>query len=410
MYSYKDNQLYAESVSVLDIVNQVDTPAYIYSKSKIEANVREIRSAFSTFADINYDICYAVKANSNLSILRFISSLGLGIDVVSLGELKRAFSIHADKIVFSSVGKTEDEIRYALSLGVLTFNVESFEELECIHNIASQEKKVAPISIRVNPEIQAGGHKHISTGTSENKFGVDKDRLLEFYHRAKALEYIDIVGIQAHIGSQIFSVDTYICLLKALLGYVTDLEKIGVMISIIDIGGGFGVDYHGTSSFDFRTFASQISEIFPKNKKLIIEPGRYIVANSGILVSKVLYLKSSSLKNFVIIDGAMTDLLRPSLYDSYHDVIPVVQYQREYVKCDIVGAVCESVDYFAKDRFLQQCKSGDYVAVKDVGAYGFVMTSNYNSRCRPPEILVDKADIQVIRARETFQNLVEHEI
>lgn len=409
MFSYAKNTLHAENVPVKTIAEKAGTPVYIYSESEVRANFRAFDRALSFVPHL---ICYALKANSNLSLARILCREGAGTDIVSGGELYRALRAGFDpgKIVFSGVGKTKEEMRYALSKGILMFNVESLEELAALNAVAKSMNKKAPIAIRVNPEVEAGGHHHISTGTSENKFGIHRNYLFHAYDAARRLKNLNVLGLQAHIGSQITSVTPFVILLKTLLKFTEELSERGVQLKYLDMGGGLGITYKNETP----PSPSDLARAFKphlKNKKLtlLFEPGRFLVGPAGILVTKVLYRKETGRKTFVIVDAAMNDLARPALYDAYHEIVPVHRNSTLPKTVDVVGPVCESGDYFARGRKIPFPKIGDFLAIENAGAYGFSMSSQYNSRPRAAEVLVIGKKWSMIRQRETLKDLVRGE-
>ena len=409
MFRYQRNALYAEGVPVSDIAGKVGTPVYVYSRSRILGNFNRFDKAFAKFPHL---ICYALKANSNLAVARTLSGAGAGADIVSGGELYRALKagFPAGKIVFSGVGKTRDEMAFALKKGILAFNVESLEELKALNAVAAGLRRKAPVSIRINPDVAADTHHHITTGTAENKFGIHKRFLFDAYGLARDLRSIEIRGIQAHIGSQITSVRPFVTLLKAMLGFVDDLSARGIRLRCLDLGGGLGISYRGEkppAPADLaKAFAPQIKG---RDLTLLFEPGRFLVGESGILVTRVLYRKDSGHKTFVIVDAAMNDLARPALYDAYHEIVPVHRNGSPARVVDVVGPVCESGDYFAKGRKIEFPGSGDLLAIENAGAYGFSMSSQYNSRPRAAEVLVEGRKWRVVRKRETLEDLVRGE-
>ena len=411
-FRYRNGVLHCEDVSLLEIAKQVGTPFYCYSLSYIEKRFKEYKDGF---AGKEHLICYAIKANSNLSVLHFLASLGSGADIVSGGELFRALKagINPQKIVYSGVGKKEEEIRYALREGILMLNVESLEELELISQVASSIKKKAPIAFRVNPDVDPKTHPYISTGLKKNKFGLSIDQALYGYKKAIGLEWIDIKGIDCHIGSQILETKPFIDAFKRVKALVQAVEQMGINISYIDIGGGLGISYKEDEvPPDPISYVKEILEEAKglDRKTIIVEPGRSIVGNSGALVTKILYFKDNSNKSFYIVDAAMNDLGRPSLYDAYHQILPVVKPDLyDEVKVDIVGPICETGDFFARDRMMPKLDSGAFLAVMNSGAYGFSMSSNYNSRPRVPEIVVRGNKFFVARERETYEDLIGHE-
>ena len=409
MIKYKLNRLQVDGVSVEKLARSYGTPLYVYSGDIIVDNFRKFDRAFS---HVPHLICYALKANSNLSIARILRQAGAGTDIVSGGELYRALKagFEPQKIVFSGVGKTADEMRFALRTGILTFNVESLEELQALNRVAKSLRKKAPVSIRINPDVAAGGHHHITTGTSENKFGIFKKYLFEAYGLARSLSHLEIKGLQAHIGSQITTVAPFETLLKALLGYVDQLGDQGIRIRYLDVGGGLGISYEKETP----PTPKDLSKVFKPHLKgrdltLLFEPGRFLVGESGILVTQVLYRKKTLHKTFVIVDAAMNDLARPALYDAYHHIVPVTKKLRRKEIVDIVGPVCESGDYFAKARSIGYPEQGEFMAIENAGAYGFAMSSQYNSRPRAAEILVENHRAKLVRKRETLEDLIRGE-
>lgn len=409
MFHSIDNKLYVDKISVEKLARSLRTPLYIYSHSQIVENYQKFDQAFS---QIPHLICYALKANSNLTIAKTLRQEGAGSDIVSGGELSRALlaGFSPKKIVFSGVGKTHEEMRFALKKNILSFNVESLEELKVLNNIAKSMGKKAPIAIRVNPDVDAGTHRHITTGTAENKFGIHKKFIFEAYKTARSLKNIAIQGIQAHIGSQITSTAPFVTLLTTLLNYVDELAKQGIKISHLDVGGGLGICYDKENPPSPLSLSKAfIPHLKGRNLTLLFEPGRFLVGNAGILVTKVLYRKKTGIKTFIIVDAGMNDLARPALYDAYHEIVPVVTKNNAKKKVDVVGPVCESGDYFARGRSLEYPKQNDLLAIKNTGAYGFAMSSQYNSRPRSAEILVKGKKYSVIRKREKFLDLVCHE-
>jgi len=413
-FDYRDNELYCEKVRIKEIAKEADTPFYLYSQKTLIDNYKAFDEAFK---EIDHLICYSCKANSNLSICKLLKEQGAGADVVSGGELYKALKVGVDpkKIVFSGVGKTRGEIEYALKNNILMLNVESIPELELTDEIAGRLKKKAPIALRINPDINPNTHPHISTGLAKSKFGIEISRAKEVYKKAKELENIEVLGIHMHIGSQITELEPFVDSLKKIVRLVRELEKEGIGLRYLDIGGGLGISYREAEKAPTPgEFAGRLKPLIKELKcKIILEPGRAIVGSAGILITKVLYVKKTSKKNFVIVDGAMNDLIRPSLYDAYHEIIPVQKLRTPSSELrttvDIVGPVCESGDYFAKDRELAEVKSGDLLAILDTGAYGFSMSSNYNARPKVAEILVEKDKYCIIRKREGYSDLIREE-
>jgi len=408
-FNYVGNELYCEQVPVKKIVEEVGTPAYIYSSSTLRSHY----SAFdSAFAEIPHLVCFAVKANSNLSILRLFAKEGGGVDIVSGGELFRALKagIEPQKIVFAGIGKTGEEIAYALQSNILMFNVESPLELKKINEVAGGLGLKARVALRVNPDIDPKTHPYISTGLKKSKFGIDIKQALKEYQLASALPHIEVVGIHKHIGSQITEIQPFVAAMEKILDLVARLKDEGIKIKYIDAGGGLGIRYGEEEPPHPRDLgAALLPMIKGLDCTLIFEPGRVIVGNAGILVTKVLYLKSSEVKNFVIIDAGMNDLIRPSLYDAYHEILPVKKSQAVYITSDVVGPICESGDFLAKDRKIARPEPGEYLAVMSAGAYGFTMSSNYNSRPRSAEVLVEGDQYRVIRKRESYEDLIRGE-
>ena len=410
-FEYRHGELYCEQVPVSQIAKEVGTPCYIYSH---ETLTRHFRAYDGAFKDIPHIVAFAMKANSNLAILRLMAKEGSGVDIVSGGELFRALKadVPPSKIVFAGVGKSADEIRDALKAGILMFNVESSAELRAIDEVAASVGKKARVALRINPDIDPKTHPYISTGLKKSKFGIAADRALEEYKLASSLRHIEIVGVHAHIGSQLTEVTPFVEALKKVVALVEALKAQGIGIQYLNVGGGLGITY----SDEKPPLPKDLAEaIFPlvkdRNLTLVMEPGRVIVGNAGILVTRALYQKDGEAKRFVIVDAAMNDLIRPSLYSAYHDIRPVSEslLARSKHSVDVVGPVCESGDFLAKDRMLPEVKPGDLLAVMSAGAYGFVMASNYNSRPRVPEVLVKDAEVHVIRARESYEDLVRGE-
>lgn len=408
-FQFRGNELYAEDIPVRRLAETYGTPLYIYSKKTILRHVQAYKDAFR---DIRHLICYAVKANSNLFILRIMNSLGCGADVISGGELYRSLKagIRPERIVYAGVGKTEEEIRYGLKAGILMFNVESPEELKEINRIAGLMKKKAPIALRVNPDIDAKTHPYISTGLRKHKFGISIEDALENYLLAERLEHIEIRGIHKHIGSQITDVRPFVDGLRGILSLVDELESRGIRIRYIDMGGGLGITYRDEEPPHPSHLASSVKSLLKgRDITLIVEPGRSIIGNAGILVTKVLYHKRTGERNFIIVDAGMNDLIRPALYGAYHEIVPCCKRNREKIVADIVGPVCESGDFFAKEMEIEAVPPGEYLAIMSAGAYGFSMSSNYNSRPRPAEVMVSGKRSVLIRKRETLQDLIRHE-
>ncbi len=410
-FEYHQGELYCEQVPISRIAKEVGTPCYVYSHSTL---IRHFRAYDSAFKNIPHVIAFAMKSNSNLAILSLMAKEGSGVDIVSGGELFRALKsgVPASKIVFAGVGKTADEIREALKADILMFNIESSAELQAIQAVAASVGKKARVALRINPDVDPKTHPYISTGMKKSKFGIAADRALEEYKMAASLNHIEVVGVHAHIGSQLTEVTPFVDSLKKVVGLIGTLKAQGINIQYLNIGGGLGITYSEEKPPLPQDLADAISPIVTNlGLTLVMEPGRVIVGNAGILVTKALYLKEGEAKNFVIVDAAMNDLIRPSLYGAYHEIKPVNEEagHRAKQQVDIVGPVCESGDFLAKDRLLAAVKPGELMAVMSAGAYGFVMASNYNSRPRIPEVLVKGGDIHVIRERETYEDLVKGE-
>ena len=400
--------LFAEDVSLEKIANQFGTPTYIYSKNTL---IQTFESFKKGLLKTNHLVCFAVKANSNIAILNLFASLGAGFDIVSGGELERVLYAGGDpqKIVFSGVGKTVSEIEAALKANILCFNVESRSELLRIEAVASKINIKAPISIRVNPDVDAKTHPYISTGLKDNKFGVDFNQALALYLEAKDLSHIEIKGIDCHIGSQITELKPFVDALDRVLSLVDQLKKNDIHLSHVDIGGGIGICYQDESPPDFEIYTKEIlSKIQSLDVKIIFEPGRALVGNAGVLLSKVEYLKQNDVKHFAVIDAAMNDLMRPTLYDAYHEIKIVREHDTKLQSFDIVGPVCESGDFIAKNRSLK-LKENDLICIMSAGAYGMSMSSNYNSRGRAAEVMVDQDKIFEIRTREKSSDLFKLE-
>lgn len=408
-FYFKNGELYCEDVSVRKIVEKTGTPVYIYSASSIRNSIKNLR----THLPENSLICYSLKANSNASVLKIVREENCGADVVSGGELFRALraQIPPQKIVFSGIGKTEEEIEFALRSGILFINVESEEELEVVNEVGRKCSMRAPISVRVNPDVSSDTHHYIKTGMKENKFGLLEEEALVLYRKAREMENVKILGIQCHIGSQILSVEPFKIAFNKLKNFIMKLKEYGIEIKFIDFGGGIGIRYKDEDSqFDLHSYGKIIKDItFSFNLSGIVEPGRYIVGEAGILVGRVLYFKKTPFKNFIITDIGMNDLIRPSLYGAYHRIVPLKEMEGNYLRVDVVGPVCESGDFIARDITLPSLKRNDYLAVLCAGAYGFTMSSNYNSRPRPPEVMVEEGNFTIARVRECYEDLIFHE-
>jgi len=413
-FEYRNGEMFAEGVALKRIAQEVGTPAYIYSLATLKRHFKVFDQAF---AKARHIVCFSVKANSNLALLRAFAKEGSGFDIVSEGELFRALKVGADprKIVFSGVGKKRQEIEYALKSGILMFNVESEEELFALDEIAAGIGKKAPISLRVNPDVDPQTHPYISTGMKKAKFGVDIKKSLETYKKAVSLRNVDVVGVDCHIGSQLTSVTPFVDALAKVREYLDrvlagEMKREGAQIRYLDLGGGLGINYHDeTPPLPDEYAAAIIQGLQGLDVTLILEPGRVIVGNAGILLTEVQYLKETETKKFVIVDGGMNDLIRPALYGSYQAIQPVVQTNADKMVADVVGPICESGDFFAKDREIARPKRGDLLAVMSAGAYGFTMASNYNSHPKPPEVLVDGDQYYIVRRRESLDDLINGE-
>lgn len=401
-FNYRNGELYAEDVPVADIAERFGTPAYVYSRATLERHYRAYDEALGEHAHL---VCYAVKANSNLAVLNVLARLGAGFDIVSAGELERVLRAGGDpgKVVFSGVGKQEWEMKRALQAGVRCFNVESDTELDRLNAVAGELGVKAPVSLRVNPDVDAGTHPYISTGLKENKFGIDIAEAPQVYARAAGLPNLDVHGVDCHIGSQLTSVSPFLDALDRVLALIDTLAQQGIHIRHLDMGGGLGVTYDQEQPPQPADYVKALAEKLGDRKlELILEPGRSIAANAGILLTRVEFLKCTEHRNFAIIDAAMNDLIRPALYSAWQAIIPVQPHQQAEEKSwDLVGPVCETGDFLGKDRKLR-LQAGDLLAVRSAGAYGFVMASNYNTRNRPPELMVDGDQVHVVRRRETL--------
>ena len=405
-FSYKNQSLHAEDIDVKALAAQYGTPLYVYSRATLERHWHAFNDALG---DHPHLICYAVKANSNIGVLSVLAKLGSGFDIVSGGELARVIEAGGDmsKVVFSGVGKTPEEIEFALQQGIHCFNVESEPELERINAVAGKLGKKAPISLRINPDVDAKTHPYISTGLKANKFGIARERAVEVYSLAASLEHLNVVGMDCHIGSQLTETGPFVDALDRLLELVDELSAKGIEISHLDVGGGLGVTYKDETPPHPKEYAKAIAAKMAgrEHLTLIMEPGRAIAANAGIMLTKVEFVKEGEDKSFAIVDAAMNDLIRPSLYSAWMSIIPVDENptHKSHVY-DVVGPICETGDFIGKDRELA-IAPGDLLAVRSAGAYGFVMASNYNTRCRPAELLVDKSDVHVVRERENLKDL-----
>ncbi|MCB9757839.1 MAG: diaminopimelate decarboxylase [Candidatus Omnitrophica bacterium] len=408
-FKFRNKELYCENVKVADVAKAVGTPFYLYSHNTLVDHLTKIQRAF---AKVNPIVCFAMKSNGNLAVLKTLANYGAGFDIVSLGELNKARKIGADpkKIVFASVGKTEEEIMIALKAGILFFNVESVPELTEINRIAKRMGKIAPVALRINPDVAAATHNFITTGTLKNKFGIDLASTRKILKERKKYKHIKIIGLHIHIGSQIISAKPFINAIKKLIEFLESLRDEKNDIEYLDIGGGMGIIYKDENPQTAQNYADAILPYLEKTGlKIVMEPGRFIVGNAGIFVTKVLYLKDNGFKKFLIVDGGMNDLLRPSLYDAYHEIVTVKSTSAKTMLMDVVGPICESGDFLGRDRQLPALKNGDLLAVMSTGAYGYVMSSNYNVRCRVPEVLVKDKIFAVVKKRETYEDLLRGE-
>ena len=409
-FNYKNDELYAEDVAVAQLAEQFGTPLYVYSRATLERHWHAFDNALEGHPHL---ICYAVKANSNLALLNLLARLGSGFDIVSQGELERVLAAGGEpsKILFSGVAKTTTEIKRALEVGIRCFNVESLPELDRINQIAGELGVKAPISLRINPDVDAKTHPYISTGLKENKFGISHQLAREAYRYANQLPNLNVIGIDCHIGSQLIEISPFLDATERLLVLMDQLAEDGIHIHHLDLGGGLGVRYDNETPALPSDYAKAILAKLGKHTdlELFLEPGRAIVANAGIMLTKVEYLKEQDGHNFAIVDAGMNDLIRPALYEAWMKIIPVKQYQQGTTKLyDVVGPVCETSDFLGKQRELN-VQQDDILVVRSAGAYGFTMSSNYNSRCRPAEVMIDGDKAYLVRARETFADLWQSE-
>lgn len=406
-FSPREGQLFAEDIPVSKLADQFGSPLYIYSRAMLEQHYQDLDNAFG---DHPHQICYAVKANSNIAVLNVLARLGAGFDIVSSGELTRVLKAGGDpaKVVFSGVGKTAEEMAFALKIGIHCFNVESAAELELLNMVATELDLTAPIALRVNPDVDAQTHPYISTGLKENKFGVDIEEAPALYQRAQAMSHIEVIGVDCHIGSQLTSLEPFADAKARVMALVDNLASQGITIRHLDLGGGLGVTYQQETPPSAADYVKTLLDGLPKDLPVHIEPGRSIAANAGIFVTQVLYLKPTEHKNFAIVDGAMNDLIRPSLYSAWQEIVPVQPHDADCRNWDIVGPVCETGDFLGKDRALS-LEAGDLLAVRSAGAYGFTMASNYNSRNRVAEVMIDGDQVYLIRQRETIEDQLRGE-
>ncbi len=407
-FNYRDNRLFAEDVAIEDIIKEHGSPCYIYSRATFERHWRAFDDALSAHDHL---VCFAVKANSNLAVLNILARTGSGFDIVSGGELERVLAAGGEpgKIVFSGVGKTATEMRRALGVGIRCFNVESEAELILLNDVAGEMGRIAPISIRVNPDVDAKTHPYISTGLKENKFGIDITRASEIYERASKMVNLKIEGVDCHIGSQLTETRPFIDALDRVLALIDQLAEMDINIHHLDLGGGLGIQYRDETPPLPAEYAKALSaKLVGRELQILIEPGRAIAGNAGILVTQVEFLKNNGEKHFAIVDAAMNDLMRPALYSAWQDIIPVNKKDGRSECYDIVGPICETGDFLGKDRQLI-LEAGDLLAVRSSGAYGFTMSSNYNTRPRVAEIMVDGDKVHVVRERETIESLYANE-
>lgn len=408
-FQYRDNELYIEDVPLSRIAAETGTPTYVYSS---RALAEQFHAFDNAFAGQDHLICYAVKANFSLAVMRLFANYGGGADVVSGGELFRALKagVPAKRICFSGVGKTEAEIKQALEAGILMFNVESMAELETLNRLAGQVGQIAPMAVRVNPDVNPKTHPYISTGLKKNKFGLDMEAALEAYATARDMANVNPIGIDCHIGSQLTEISPFVEAVKRLKDLIEKLTSMGVMLKYLDIGGGLGITYKEENPPQPLEYAVALgAELAGLGLTLILEPGRVMVGNAGALLTKVVYVKQNSVKKFLIVDVGMNDLLRPALYQSYHYIQPLKQPGEGLEKVDVVGPICESSDFLAQDRDMPPVEAGEYLAVMSAGAYGMTMSSQYNARPRAAEVMVSGSDFTVVRERETFEDLIKGE-
>ena len=409
-FPYKNNEMFVENIAISDIAQKVQTPFYCYSSAAIETSFNDYQQAFSEQDTL---ICYAVKANSNQAVLATLAKLGSGADVVSMGEIRRAIAagIPAKKIVYSGVAKTQEEIQYALSLGIFQFNVESEPELELISKVATSVDATAAISFRINPDVCAQTHAKISTGKAENKFGIPISKAKIAYERAAQLPGIKVQGVDVHIGSQLTNLAPFEEAYQRIAELVVELRTAGHDINVIDVGGGLGITYLDEVIPSKQAYADMVeAQLGHLNCKIVLEPGRSLLGNAGILVSNVVYVKSGEERQFLMLDAGMNDLIRPSMYEAFHQILAVNNKNKPLTTYDVVGPVCETGDTFAKARQVHQCSTGDLVAIMSSGAYGAVMSSSYNTRMLAPEVLVKNNDFAVVRARPDYDTVINADV
>jgi diaminopimelate decarboxylase len=405
-FAYREHRLHCEQVPLASIAREVGTPCYVYSKQRVLENCRNFQDALHGMDTL---LCYSVKANSNLAVLRLLQQEGCGFDIVSGGELHRVLQVGADPrtVVFSGVGKSPSELEMALHHRLLSINVESLEELDTLARLAAQKGVKADIFLRINPDVDVLTHPYIATGLRQHKFGIDMDRVPDLVQALRGRSQLRLIGLGFHIGSQILDVQPFLDAFLKMKQLAEGFRSSGFPIEFLDLGGGVGIPYRGEEPADLPRYSAFLKEHCGPYR-LLFEPGRLIVGDAGLLLNQVLHRKFNQEKSFVIVDGAMNDLMRPSLYQAHHEILPVDERQ-ETVIADVVGPICESGDFFARDRYLPDFRQGDLLAVMNAGAYGFVLSSNYNSRPRAPEVLVDGDRFQVVRRRETMEDLIRGE-
>jgi diaminopimelate decarboxylase len=413
-FNEKDGQLYADAVALEDVARKFGTPAYVYSASSIRAQYEKLNRAMEKTLPAGKQplLCYACKANSNVAILSLIRSLGAGLEIVSEGELVRGMKagFSPEKIVSTGVGKQRSEIEACLAAGIHQFNVESLPELERINQVAGERGVKAPVVFRLNPDVKGGGHSKISTGQKHDKFGLSAKDVTEGYKMAKGMDNVTALGLSMHIGSQVFTVESFKKAFDKFPALVKDLRAQGFTVSRLDIGGGFPIQYNEEKLLDLDAYATWVRDIIlPLEAEIIMEPGRYLVGNAGVLLSEVLYIKENAERSFLVLDAAMNDLIRPTLYEAYHGIEPVKNRNAAKKVYDVCGPVCESSDFFAKDREIPTMKQGDLAVIRSAGAYGAAMGSNYNTRPLLPEILVDGDKIELIRKRQGYDDILAGE-
>ena len=406
-FQYKKGELYCEGVKVSAIASKVGTPVYIYSYNTLVGHYRKIQQAFKSLDPV---ICFAMKANSNLAVLKALVKEGAGFDIVSGGELGKAKCVKAEmkRVVFASVGKTDEEIKSAIRAGILLFNVESRSELENIDRIAGTLKRCVQVALRINPDIDAPTHDKINTGSLRKKFGIDLKTARDIFTGHKVFRNLRLNGVHIHIGSQIVDGKPFLAAIKKALAFIDGLEKDGIKVEYFDIGGGLGIIYRNETPQTAKEYADKVLPLLKgRTFRLIMEPGRFIVGNAGIFITRKLYLKDNGVKKFMIVDAGMNDLVRPSMYGAYHEIVPVKLAGNKKIVCDVVGPICESGDVFAHDRKIENVDDGELLAMLSAGAYGYAMSSNYNARPRAAEVMVKGNTWAVVQARETFKDLVQ---